>query len=314
LNGRKLLEKTTENWFAKVASIFVAIVLFVFHRVSALEERFLSVPLTIRAETSLVPSNSYPRIARVSLRGEPNSIFLIMDSDIEVYVDLSSYTEPGTYQVPVELSKTGTALGVEPLELRVDPLELNLELDYRDRKLVPVRPEFGGSPDAGYKLESYTLEPSQVELVGPRGRLEKINDLSTDYIELQGRSAGFTSQVHVVNSDSLVAVQGSGSVEVKVFIEDRIIRRDFENIPIHFRGLASRFIHNGQDMYGRMSLEGSQNSLENLVLPAGALYVDCSGITQPGSYTLPVHAETLLSSGAAGFEPGSVSVEIAVRR
>ncbi|MDR1178155.1 MAG: hypothetical protein LBK64_04945 [Spirochaetaceae bacterium] len=314
MNASKILEKATENWFAKVASIFVAIVLFVFHRVSALEERFLSVPLTVRAANNLVPSNSYPRIARVSLRGEPNSIFLIMDSDIEVYVDLSPYTEPGSYQVPVELNKTGTALGIEPLELRVDPLEIPLELDYRDRKLVPVRPGFGGSPEQGYELESYTLDPSQVELVGPRKRLEKINDLSTDHIELQGRSAGFMSQVHVVNSDPLINIQGSGSVEVRAFIRDRVVRKNFENIPIQFKGLDNRLAHDGQNLYGRVILEGGQNPLENLVLPAGALYVDCSGITLPGSYTLPVHAEALPLFEAAGFEPGSVSVKIAARR
>jgi YbbR domain-containing protein len=310
LNGRKLLEKITENWFAKVASIFVAIVLFVFHRVSALEERFLSVPLTVRSENSLIPANSYPRIVRVSLRGESSSIFLIVDSDIEVYVDLSSYTEPGSYQVPIEINKTGTALGVEPLEIQVDPVEVSFELDYRERRVVPVTPSFTGAPEDGYELASYTIEPSQVEIVGPRRRIEEIASFSTDYIELKDRNSNFTSQVHILNNDPLVVIQGGGAVEIRGLIRGTIIQRNFDNIPIQFRDLNSRFSSDDLEWYGRITLEGSQNPLQSLVLPAGVLYVDCSGINLPGSYTLPVHAEAPGSFETIAFEPGSVDVEI----
>jgi YbbR domain-containing protein len=314
LNGRKLLENAAENWFAKVASIFVAIILFVFHRVSALEERFISVPLTVRSANNLIPANSHPRIVRVSLRGESSSIFIITDSDIEVYVDLSSYTEPGSYQVPVVINKMGAALGIEPLELRVDPMEISLELDYRERRMVSITPSFGGTPERGYELASYTLEPSQIEIVGPRRRLAEINDLSTDYIEIQGRSANFNAQAHILNRDPLIVMQGSGVVEVKVLIRDTVIRRSFEKVPVEMRELNSRFSYGDVEPYGSVTLSGNQNALEKLILPAGVLYADCSRITQPGSYTLPVRAEAPQPFEAAAFEPESVDVEILVRR
>jgi hypothetical protein len=81
LNGRKLLIKVVENWPVKVLSIALAIILFVFHRMSVLEDRFFSVPLKVETAGTLIPASPYPRMVRVSLRGDANSIYPILEDD-----------------------------------------------------------------------------------------------------------------------------------------------------------------------------------------------------------------------------------------
>jgi hypothetical protein len=307
-----MLAKAAENWPAKVLSVVLAIFLFVFHRISALEERFFSVPLTLERSADLVPSSSYPRIARISLKGETNSIFLILESDIEVFADLSAYTEAGSYQVPVNLRKKGTALGIEPLEIRVEPQEIRLELDHWERKSVSITPNFRGYPVNGYELISYTLDPSRIDIEGPRKLLDTIHDLSTDYIEMQGRSDTFTSQIHILNRDPLITMEGNGMVEIRCFIQEIRLRRNFENIPIQIRGLEDDFEFEFEDgeLRGTLNLEGSQNFLESFSPSGGVLYVDCSSITRPGFYTLPVHADVPPNVVVRGFEPASIDIEI----
>ena len=111
LNGRKLLARAAENWPAKVLSIALAIILFVFHRMSMLEDRFFSVPLNLEINSNLVPASSYPRMVRVSLRGDANSIYPILEDDIEAYLDLTRYTDRGHYRAPVQVRKKVPPLG-----------------------------------------------------------------------------------------------------------------------------------------------------------------------------------------------------------
>ena len=86
---RKVLSKVAENWPAKVFSIALAMVLFVFHQMNSLAERFFSVPLLLESQSNLVPATSYPRMIRITLRGDSNSIYSIQEEDIQAYIDIS---------------------------------------------------------------------------------------------------------------------------------------------------------------------------------------------------------------------------------
>jgi hypothetical protein len=283
-----MLEKTVENWPAKVLSIALAIILFIFHRMSILEDRFFSVPLNVETAGHLVPSGSYPRMVRVSLRGDANSIYPIVEDDIEAYIDLTRYTDPGTYRAPVQIRKKGTAQGVEALEIGVDPLEVSVALDQRISKYVPLSPNFRGYLEPGYEMVSYTLEPTQVVVDGPLGLVSGISELSTDFIELTGRNDDFSSTVRILNRDPLLVIRGNGMVEFKGFVRELIIIQNFDNLPIIINGLDDRFIAEPEITRGSVRLEGGQIELGNYTAADTVLSLDCSGIDRGGVHILPV--------------------------
>ena len=134
MNARNLLAGTVKNWPAKVLSIVLAIILFVFHRMSTLETRSFSAPLNIESNGPLMPSGSYTQTIRINLRGEANSIYPIPEDDVEVYVDIGKIKNPGTYTVPVQWRRKGAAQRVEPLQITADPADIILVLDQRDGK------------------------------------------------------------------------------------------------------------------------------------------------------------------------------------
>jgi YbbR domain-containing protein len=310
VNSRKLLAMAVEHWPAKVLSIALAIILFVFHRMSALEDRFFSAPLQIELDGNLVPASSYPRMIRVSLRGEANSIYPILEDDIEVYLDMTRYTEEGTYRAPVLVRKKGTALGVEPLEISVDPLEVSLELDQKISKYVPLTPNLQGFPEPGYELVSYSLTPSQVAVEGPLRLMTALSELSTDSIELGGRSEDFTASVHILNRDPLLIIRGDGLVEFRGFIKKLIIIRGFENLPITPRGLAERFVIEGEVPEGSIRLQGEQGELESYLPQGRVLTLDCSQIDSPGLYALPVLADIPPAFTLIRMDPSFVTVQV----
>jgi hypothetical protein len=290
-DSRKILAGVAENWHVKVLSVAAAFILFVFHHMSLLEDRFFSAPLRVETNGNLVPASSYPRMVRITLRGEANSIYPILEDDIEAYLDLTRHISEGTYRAPVQIRKKGTALGVEPLEISVDPLEVSIELDQKISKYVPLTPNFQGYLESGYELVSYTLTPTQVVVDGPLRLMSGLSELFTDFIELGGRSEDFIATVHIMNRDPLLVIRGDGMTEFRGLVRKFIMIRSFENLPIEIRSLDGEFEGTPAIETGSIRIEGPQSELEAFEPGANTLYLDCSQITESGVYTLQVQAD-----------------------
>ncbi|MDR2070572.1 MAG: hypothetical protein LBP81_04025 [Treponema sp.] len=312
-DGRKILAKIAANWHVKALSVALAVILFVFHRTSLLENRFFSAPLRIELNGSLVPASSYPRMVRITLRGEANSIYPILEDDIDVYLDLTRHTTEGTYRAPVQVRREGTALGVDPLEISVDPPEVSVELDRKISKYVPLTPSFQGELAEGYELVSYTLTPTQVVVDGPLRLMSGLSELSTDFIELGGRSEDFTATVHIMNRDPLLVIRGDGITEFRGLVRRYIMIRSFEGLPIGIRGLNEDFEGIPAVETGNIRIQGHQSEIEAFEPGRDTLYLDCSGITESGVYTLQVQAEIPQEFTLIRSDPSYVIVRAALR-
>ncbi|HCC38053.1 MAG TPA: hypothetical protein DEQ14_10830 [Treponema sp.] len=290
LNIKKLLDRFTRNWIAKAASVGIAVFLFVFHRMTTLETRFFSIPLIAQTSSEFVPASSYTRIVRVSIRGDPNAIYPIIENDIEAYVDLRKFNSEGTYSAPVQILKKGSALGLEPIEIILDPAEISVTLDRKASKYIPLSANLRGAVETGYTLESHTLLPNQVAVEGPAEVLNTVSELYTDYIDLDGRSEDFAVMVNILNRDPLIVIRGNGMTEFRGFVRRSVPVRSIEGIPIMPENLNPAFtVEIGRT--GSVRLEGDQADLDSFVPPDYFLSVDCSGITEPGEYTVPVRID-----------------------
>jgi hypothetical protein len=310
LNSRKLLEKAADKWPAKVLSVALALVLFVFHRMSTLEERFFSVPLVLEVSAGLTPAVSYNRMVRVTLRGDPNSIFPILEDDIEAYADFRKYSAAGSYRAPVQVRRLGAAAGAESFEITVDPMEVSVELDRKISKYVPIVANIRGNLAAGYDLVSHTLTPTQVAVDGPMNILGDISKLYTDFIDIEGKNADFSVMVNILNRDPLLAIRGSGVTEFRGFVRRMVPVRNITDIPIAASGLDPRFTAELNVKTGSVRLENSRNELDGFVPPEAFLSVDCSAITEPGVYTLPVNAALPPSFNLIRQEPRETEVTV----
>jgi hypothetical protein len=312
-DGRKFLAGIAENWHVKVLSVAAAIILFAFHRMSLLEDRFFSAPLRVETNGNLVPASSYPRMVRVTLRGEANGISPILEDDVEVYLDLTKHTSEGDYRAPVQIRKKGTALGVDPLEISVDPLEVSIELDQKISKYVPLTPNFQGYLKEGYELASYTLTPTQVVVDGPLRLMSGLSGLFTDFIELGGRSEDFTVTVRIMNRDPLLVIRGDGITEFRGIVKKFIMIRSFEYLPIEIRGLDGNFEGTAAVKTGSIRIEGPQSELESFEPGADILYLDCSHITEGGVYTVQVQADIPQFFTLIRSDPSYVTVRASPR-
>ncbi len=233
--NKKHFNKLIEKWPAKVLSLAAAIIISAFYRINTLESRSFSAPLNIETENTLpsadalIPASSYPQTVRINLRGENANLFSILEEDIEAYVNLSKYKEEGSYRIPIQIRKKGGAVGIEPLEIKADPIEIHIILEKKISRSVNVFPVFQGTPARGYELTSQSITPAAVTAEGPRSRIEAIQEFNTGIIDLEGRYEDFSVILNIINTDPFIAVHGSRTIEYQGFIRSIVRETQVEN-------------------------------------------------------------------------------------
>ena len=146
MTGRIVLDRILHNWPVKIISVAAAVLLFFFYRVSSLEERFFNVPLVVQFHENYTSAESYPETVRITIRGRDEDIKLILEDEIEAFLDYSEYKEEGRFRAPVQIKKMGFATQITPLEIRVEPGEFNLLLESLMVKSLAVIPSITGYP------------------------------------------------------------------------------------------------------------------------------------------------------------------------
>ena len=228
MNRSGFIAKITEKWPVKVLSLAAAIIISIFYRMNSLETRFFTIPLLIQSNDTLLPANSFPRSVRISVRGETEGIQPILAEDIEAFIDLGRYVNEGSYRVPVQIRKKGRALGVEPLEVSVIPVDIPLLLEHKITRNISVFPIIRGSAAEGYELTRQSLNPASVIAEGPRSIIDNNIELNTETIDLDGRYEDFSILVKIKNDNPLLFIHGSNILEFRGSIS-RIAREASEN-------------------------------------------------------------------------------------
>lgn len=285
---RDSFERLFADWPAKVLSLAGALALFFFNQLNRLEERPLSVPLVVVSNDEFVPASQYPRTVRLVLRGEPNAIFAVLEGDLEATLDLRGYTGAGVWRVPVRVEKRGSALGIDPLEISVDPSDIALSIEPRVVKEIQVVPSFRGYLEPGFELASFRLVPSKVEVAGPASLMEKLNDAVTEPLELTGRSDNFSLRTKIAARDPLVSLLSTNLIEFDAVVKKALVFRNFQDLELRMVGLDEGLTVVTRLPHGSARIAASSHELEAFVATDGALELDLSEIHRPGVYTVAV--------------------------
>ncbi|MFW6223397.1 MAG: YbbR-like domain-containing protein [Spirochaetota bacterium] len=310
MKGKRFLARLLHNWPAKALSLAAAILLLVFHDISELEERFFSVPLELELPEGYVPASSFPDNVRVSLRGESDEIFRILEEDIRAYVDLTEHDSAGEFLEPIRVERQGTASGIEPLEIGVEPLEVAITLEETMQRVVDVEPSLTGFPPTGYELTQYRISPSTVEIEGPSSHVESIEEITTEDIDLAGRREDFSVRVRLQRPDPLVSFLGGDVVEFRGIIEEAVVLHTFEPVETVVLGLDPQLEIEGTLPSGTVRVQGRQLEVEELDPDQVQLIIDASSITSPGTYRLSARPDVPQGLIVLRYEPTEVEVTV----
>lgn len=302
------------DWPAKVLSFAAALLLFFFYRLNRLEERYLSVPLSVQMNEEYVPASQYPRSVRVTLRGESNALYAIQEEDLRAVLDLSSERGEGVAKAPVLIEKRGNALGIDPLEILAEPPEIAVAMERKVSRIVPITPSFRGYLEPGYELVSFDFSPAEVEIAGPASAVARVADVATDSIELSGRREDFTVKTRLARRDPLILVVGSDAVEFSAAVQQSLAVKTFDSLEIGVLGLSEGLELEEPLPFGSLKIQSSKADLRGYEPAAGVLYVDFSSVRRPGAYTLPVAASLPPDFAVDSYLPATVAVRLVAKK
>ncbi len=314
-----MLERLLRNWHLKVLALCLAFAVWVAVTGEGRVLQVYEVPLDIVLRSDHVLKVPSPATATVSLRGPESRVRRLDPRSMVLRADLRDAT-PGPRSVPLSAeSLQGLPADMEVAD--VEPSRLQLEIDRRMRKTIPLTPSFEGAPPRGYSFYGARVEPDVVVIEGPESVVGGIEKLRTDPIRLEGRTAPFAVPVGAVLEHPGVRLHETGPLEVEVQVDVSPLRRSFDEVPVALEG----------DSSGEATIRPSSVRVVVAAPPALLARIGADGIravadvggTDPnsGAGTVPVRIEfpdigasDLPRIAVRSVSPQRVSVRISPRR
>lgn len=300
MNKKKLIDKILENWTAKVICLVLAIFLYVFHQVSLLERKTLTVPLTVESDGVMMPFSEIPKFVKVSVRSSKDILPTIYSSGFKAVLNLSNYTEKGTYQVPVSLHLSEGLILTNPLEFSVKPEILSVELDEKIVKYIPIVAATSGNTEHGYVVKNIDISPASVKVTGPATIVNKTKNIYTKKVLLSGAAKSFSQEVKLDNHVQAIAISPESDFRVTVNVVPADSEKVYKNLPVVIKNLSEELILESTFKPVTIKVAGTVPVLDKFNFGPEDVAINLSEIKEPGTYELPL--EIKLPSNIAVIE------------
>jgi hypothetical protein len=295
----------------KVICLAAAVILLLFHRVTTLSERFFSVPLEVTTPAGLAVASAFPKTVRITLRGAGDAIFPILEEDVDASVSLESHKTPGVYRAEVKVDRKGTAQGVEPLEIRVEPQSITFTLEPLTEKRVVLAPDVRGTPAYGYELVQAGISPQNVIIRGARSRVQPITSLATEQIDLTGRTSSFAVRVKVLAPNALVKIGGDAAADFHATIQESVVQHEFDGVALAPFDLSAHLALKTAPGTGRLKVQGTQLAVDALRAEDMKLLLELGSVRRAGTYTLLTRPDSIPGVMILDWDPKEVTVSVA---
>jgi YbbR domain-containing protein len=100
--------------------------------------------------------------------------------------------------------------------MRAVPSEVRFTFEPRRTASVPVHARFIGDGRNGYAISSIAVEPTELEITGPRSRVARITAVVTDQIDVSTVTGVSAFHVNAFVNDPFVRFESSPDVTVTV--------------------------------------------------------------------------------------------------
>jgi YbbR domain-containing protein len=176
-----------------------------------------AIPITfVNVPNDLAISQASASNVRIRIEAPENEFDGLEVDDFEATADLGGLSE-GLSSVPVDVSPPNSRVNV----VAITPAQVDVTLEPRRSRDVPVRVELVGSPQTGFAAADTDVEPETATVTGPESLVALVDsvvaevnltgarvDLTEDRVQLQPRDArdGAISRVTVSPSTASVEV------------------------------------------------------------------------------------------------------------
>jgi YbbR domain-containing protein len=189
----------------------------------------------------------------------------------------------------VQLKLADNLLVIDPLEVRIFPDTITINMETRINQYVPVSAVLYGEPRYGFSRGALTVVPSMVKISGPRSMLSAVQAIYTEGISILDKSESFSASVNLLNDNGFVRIDSLDTVDVYVQI---VAKETFRTFPLQaaITNLREEFMVEGiaSSVLVDVYVSGSQIDFDRITAQDFSAAIDFSTVDQEGEYTLPV--------------------------
>lgn len=216
-----------EDWVMKLVALGITLALWL--GVTGLSrpgsERF-TVPLNVRTAENIIITNSPVEEVEIRVSGDDRRIEQIRASDLRVSVNLS---DVAAGERVITLAPDTVSIQL-PLGIRLDeirPGKIAVKLEAVEEKEVAIGVETSGDVPEGFEIYSKTATPQKIRVRGPAGFLKQLSNLSTETIDLDGRTTDFIARQVPITIPNPQTTATETAVDVAFRIGEKRIERIF---------------------------------------------------------------------------------------
>ncbi|MBQ0163560.1 MAG: hypothetical protein KBS84_10450 [Treponema sp.] len=287
MKAESLLNKITENWKEKSGCVVAAVVLILVSHTARLETKNFFPSLKTVEDGSMTIVTSVPETVNVSVRHDSKTSPIIKPEEIQAYIDVSYFTEEGTYNVPVRLSLSSDLLLNETVEFIANPSHIQVTLEEKTRRSVPIKVPVTGNPLHGYEVSQIKVHPEEAIITGPRKMVEKVAAVNCEEVVLTDKKDDFETQSVCRNPNKFIHVVSPYNAVVSVSLQASLVTRKFDKCRVFFANLDKGLVVESQPEIS-FTVSGAELVLEKFYPSEYTVQCDCSNIYLPGEYELPI--------------------------
>ncbi len=277
-----------QNWGLKIVSLIIAMVVWFYASGEGTEQITLRVPLDINVKNeNMILTKGVTQSLRVVFQGPKSDINLLSSQDIRANHQVDYGVESGEYSFQV--GRENFQLPSSNVRIQeIYPRTFRVTLDQRVTKKLKVIPNIQGEPATGFSyIESEILiDPNVVLVQGAQSRLEELEVIQTEPIDIVGRIRSFKKKIKIDFKSHSVKPVNHESVEVLVPLVEQFSSKTYENIVVRVLGIPEKTFSIYLDPSKiNIELKGPLRALEDLKEEDFISYVDVSGLKK-GKYEL----------------------------
>jgi YbbR domain-containing protein len=279
----KLLAWASSDLGLKLFSLLFALGLWLFVNAGQKPtEKSFVVPVEFRnMPAELMTVNPAPAQIEVRLAGPPALLSTLDPDYLKVVLDLDG-ARPGTSTFRLSADFFNPPRGVRVT--RINPAVVNLRLETKAERSLPVTVRLGTKPPAGQKIARMDPMPDTVKVRGPANVVNRMASVETMPLELEGTKGQFTRELRLSATDESLSFLPD-RVTVAVALEDEMMMREFSRVEMSAKNSSGSYTVSPRQ--AQVKLSGPKRILGELKLGPEEVYLDLKGL-KPGTHSVPL--------------------------
>jgi YbbR domain-containing protein len=284
LNGLKALKEYSKDYFLqntglKILALLITSVLWLSVASRLSQVTLNPVPIEFANLSEDLTLSKFDTVSvKIFLRGPKDVIDALRSSDLAVVADLEGI-EPGVRVIPLKIDDKKLPSSIDASSVDVEPRNIRVTIERVVEAELPVKPRIEGEVPPGYEIYQVVTQPPMIKVNAPASHIKDVTNVSTESINVAGKTDTFTQQVAVDTGTANVNTsEESQKVMLTIVIGEARRERLMDKIPVTFFNVPPDI--QPQSKFARVLVLGPPSILDSLTANDIEVSADYATITE----------------------------------